>query len=261
MKMKVKIILLFILCLFVFQNIDMVTAMQLNNNNILITEVVYQKLLNLGFTDDEISNMTLNEIEDNKKLQGKILSQETVYLTEQDFTTIQGMQAGYIETTAKKMTTTIISIGNKYRYKVSVEWKIIPTNRSYDVIGIGIDNNVKIISNLNFKQNFCYTENKCASSIVNIPKITQTGAISIFQLPTQPIISLSSYLYFDVIKNDNSNFSQLNAYGDYSHSIEPVVDIDTINPLINRIGILLNNSILNYYDSIPTSNAVWINYF
>ena len=158
------------------------------------------------------------------------------------------------------MTTTIISINDKYRYKVSLEWKIIPSNRSYDIIGIGIDNNVEIVSNLNFKQNFCYSESECSSSTVNIPQITSTGATAIFQLPTQQIISLSSYLYFDVKKISNSKSTNLNAYGNYSHSIKAVDKINNLNCSINRGGILLNNSISKNYDSMTIAKAIWIDY-
>lgn len=51
-----------------------------------------------------------------------------------------------ITTSSKKMITTIISINNCYRYKVSLEWTKIPSTRSYDIIGLGIDNTVKVYS-------------------------------------------------------------------------------------------------------------------
>lgn len=257
--MKLKVVFTFLLFLFVLHSNNVVLALGINNNNILITTMMHQKLTNLGFTSQEILNMTLSEFNENKNLQGKIISKESFYFDEENYISIEGLKIGYMETTAKKMTTTIISIGDKYRYKVSVEWKIIPSNRSYDIIGIGIDNNAKIISGLNFKQNFCYSKNKCSSSIVNVPKITDTGASVYFKLPTQPIISLSTYLYFDVSVND-SNSVQLNAYGDYAHSITTIDNVNNINYSINRGGLLLDDIILNCYDSMAVSKAIWINY-
>lgn len=81
----------------------------LNNNNILITGTEYQNLLNLGFTENEILNMTLDEYEMNKNLRGTIVAQNVIYFDEQNnilnnknnISTF-GLQPGYIETTAKK---------------------------------------------------------------------------------------------------------------------------------------------------------------
>lgn len=234
----------------------------INNNDILITEIEYQNLLNLGFTENEILNMSLTEFEKNKNLKGKIISQNIIYLDKKNnilnnnISTF-GLQTGYIETTAKKMTTTIVSVNNKYRYKITLEWKQIPSTRSYDIIGIGIDTNVKIDSEVYFQQNFCYSTNNCGSSIVNTVNSISTGATSTFQLPSSTIVSLSSYLYFDVSKKTTSTITQLNAYGDYAHATQSISKANANNHSINRGGIVLDSSISNYYDSITTSKAIW----
>ena len=264
-KIKSKVII-FIICLISFNSIEVfalnTTNIIINNNSILITEQEHQNLLNLGFTHDEILNMSSEEFNDNKDLKGEIVSQNTIYMDQQNNIlnnniSILGLQPGYIETTAKKMTTTIVSVNNKYRYKITLEWKNIPSTRSYDIIGIGTDTNVKINSGIYFQQNFCYSSNNCDSSIVNTVKSTSTGATSTFKLPSSDIVSLSSYLYFDVSKNTTSTITQLNAYGDYSHATKNISKSNANNHSINRGGILLDSSISSYYDSITTAKSVW----
>ena len=260
-----KIALVLVLCLCGTTNIQ-VYALEMsdivNYNNILITKKEYYNLLNLGFSENEILNMSLDEYNFNKDLKGLVVSQNTIYLDEKNNVlnnsiSAFGIQAGYIETAAKQMTTTIISFSNQYRYKISLEWKKIPSTRSYDIIGIGTDNNVKIASALTFQQNFCYSSNNCSSSIVRTEKSTSTGATATFQIPTQTIVSLSSYLYFDVSKNTNSIITQLNDYRDYYHPTKSISKSNANNHSINRGGIILDSSISNYYDSIDTAKATW----
>lgn len=266
METFIKKVITLIICLLSVTNIEAFALVSnnsvVNNNGISITETEYQNLLNLGFTENEILNMTLTEFEKNKSLKGKIISQNTIYLDKENNIlnnniSIFGLQTGYIETAAKKMTTTIVSVNNKYRYKITLEWKQMPSTRSYDIIGIGIENNVKINSEVYFQQNFCYSTNNCSSSIVNTVNSISTGATSTFKLPSSTIVSLSSYLYFDVCKNTNFAITQLNAYGDYSHAVQSISKANANKHSINRGGIVLDTSISNCYDSITTSKAVW----
>lgn len=270
MKKSIKLFLIFsilLLCFYCSASME-VFALEiddfLNSNNILITGTEYQNLINLGFTENEILNMTLDEYKINKNLKGKIVAQNIIYFDKQNNILNNknniltfGLQPGYIETASKKMTTTIVLINDKYRYKVSLEWKKIPSTRSYDIIGIGIDNSVKIASALTFQQNFCYSSSSCSSSIVHTEKFTSTGATATFQIPTQTIVSLSSYLYFNVSKNTNSIIAELKAYGDYAHATKGISKSNANNHSINRGGIILDSSVSSYYDSMDKAQAIW----
>lgn len=238
----------------------------INHNGIKILKEEYQNLLNLGFNESEIFNMTTKEYLENRNLKGEIVSENIIYFDDKNNVMSMdndqmispfGMQPGYIESPGKKMTTTIVSVNGKYRYKVSLEWKKIPSTRSYDIIGIGLDGNVKIDSGLVFQQNFCYSSNNCSSSTVHTGKSTSTGATATFQIPTQSIISLSSYLYFDVNKNTNSTITKLNAYGDYAHATKTISKSNANKHSINSSGIVLESSISNYYDTMDKSTATW----
>ena len=68
---------------------------------------------------------------------------------------------GYTNTDYKSLTTTIYSNGSKYRYSATLNWKIFPSVRSYDVLAIGHLSNVKYSSNLNFSQYYCTTGGGC----------------------------------------------------------------------------------------------------
>ena len=72
---------------------------------------------------------------------------------------------GTSETTYKKLTTSILSNGTRYRYKTVLTWKNFPVVRSYDVIGIGHYSNVKYSSNLYFE--YATPKMYCALALSN----------------------------------------------------------------------------------------------
>ena len=179
-----------------------------NYNGVEITETEYSNLESLGFTDNEIMYMSQTEFNDNKDLKGEVVSEITTYVKvingieqvvskeeyEAPDMSIFGMQAGYIETGAKKMTTRIISTNGRYRYKVDLEWKSMPKVRSYDILGMCIENNVSIYSNVYFQQNYCYSSGSCSSSTTSSKKSTSTGGAASFKIPSSTsLTSLSSY--------------------------------------------------------------------
>lgn len=232
-----------------------------NANGIDITETEYNNLLNLGFTDNEIQYMTMDEFLANKDLIGEIVAQEVSYETKNNSNFINplGYQPGYVQNTTRSVTTTIVSLSDKYRYKVSVEWLQIPSNRSHDIIGIGIDPNVSIYGGLMyFQQNFCYSASNCSSSGTYNERVSSTGASATYQLPSASLVSMNSYMYFSVVKNTTSTITQLNAYGDFAHAMTTVSLSNAYNNhLISRGGLVLNSNISSYYDSIDTAKAVW----
>ena len=61
---------------------------------------------------------------------------------------------GTVETTYKKVVSTLSKNSNYFRYKISVTWKNIPSTRSYDIIGIGFLGSVKVRNDLNFIQEY-----------------------------------------------------------------------------------------------------------
>lgn len=291
-----KIIILIVIGTFCIFN-NSVHAQDLNNidcyingNNIIMTFEQYNKLINLGFTEQEIFNMSETEFKNNKDIIGSVISTSEKYyrqqieyntnneiisiieeeVDEQEYNnfpnsdiSLASLTPGYIETNYKKMTTQIISVSDKYRYKVTLEWKNMPAVRSYDIIGIGFDSSVYIYSNIYFQQNYCYSDGSCSSSSNGYYKSMSNGGAVAFKLPSSSSINtLNSYLYFTVAKTSSNTIYGLNAYGDYSHATSSISgDLANSNYSINQSGISLNSSILNYYDEISTAvatfNGIW----
>ena len=171
----------------------------INQQNVSISPREYQNLLSLGFTDLEIAIMDKDTFEKNKDLSGQIVSNVVVDNTNSHFL-ICSQSDGYTETGEKKMTTTIISISNYFRYKVTVEWKKMPYVRSYDIIGIGKNNNVALSDSVVFTQNYCYKNGNCASSNIYYPYNDTFGSGVYFPLTKEKNLSTLVITFFITLK-------------------------------------------------------------
>lgn len=283
----------------------------INYNNIIITQTEFDNLTNLGFTEKEIDAMSIEEYNNNKDLQGEIVSSITKYyrtdiiypgnntmsmrnalpisntieVSEEEYNTeiqdkesiainLNSLTNGYTETTYKKMTSTIISVNSRYRYKNTLVWKRMPSTRSYDIIGIGIDSTVSGISSTKYFSRIADIEDSVnkvcfySTSSNATWNLTGTGYTATFLLPSntssQKVTSLSSYMYFEVQKLTNTTILTLNAYGSYKHSQQTVslsgfsggISIST-----GGIGFdaSVSTSIQQKFDSMSTAQATWSN--
>lgn len=275
-----------------------------NYNNILITSEELENLRNLGFTEKQIEVMDEDEFEANKNLNGEVLNETSKYyktitvydnknvysinntktnaiisysveISESEYNNSNsqinplGLSNGYTNTEYKKMTTTIISVNNRYRYKNTLEWKKMPTTRSYDIMGIGIDSTVSGISNTKYfkriadmqNSNNCYYD----TSSSGIWKLSGTGYGVTFKLPSDPagyvMKGLESYMYFEVQKLTSAKILTLNAYGDYKHAQKTVDNSFTSGLSIGTGGInfdvSVSTSVKESFDNINTAQATW----
>lgn len=163
------------------------------------------------------------------------------------------------ETTYKKMTSYILSNGSYYRYKNVLSWKNMPSVRSYDIIGIGFLQSVKIHNNTTyFEQYYCYTGGSCYTTSTNYPQIFVSGAGTSFKLPTGDINTLKQTFYFDVEKNTSSTITTQKAYSDYSHATSSISLANSKKySVIQSGGIVLDTGVSGYYDSIAVAEATW----
>ena len=162
-----------------------------------------------------------------------------------------------VETTYKKMTTTIVQNGSYYKYKNVLMWKNIPSTRSYDIIGIGFYPSVKVKGSTHFEQYYCYTSGSCTTTTTNYPQVFTTGAGTSFLLPNGNLSSLKQTFYFNVEKNTSATIIRQLAAGDYSHATSSISLNNSKKYSVNSNGILLNGSIANYYDEISQATAIW----
>ena len=252
-----------------------------NYNGIEMSEEEYSNLLELGFSEDEIYYLSLEEFTNSRDLvgnleatttryfahivrysaTGQIISESDMEITEDAYNNevVMPRGDGYIETTYKQMRTTISKVNSLYRYKVSLVWKQMPATRSYDIIGIGFDPIVSRDGNLVFSQNYCISTSCTSASAHNNSYQGLNGAGVSFKLPSSTsITTLSSYLYINVEKyNSSDTITSMLAYGDYSHATSTISSGNATLYYVNQAGVMLSNSIRSYYDTMSTADAYW----
>ena len=245
-----------------------------NYYGIEMTNEEYNTLLNLGFSEDEIYYMNEETYLENKDLDATLVAEnqkyyKTVYtdlsgnaysteVTEEEYKNQPSSNArGTVETEYKQMVTTLSKNGNKFRYKVSVSWKSMPSKRNFDIIGIGFEDDVYIDSSVYFNFHWCNSSGTCTtdSSYYN-KKSTSTGGSAVYDLPDSPV-SLSSTLYYDVSKNTSDTITYLRMYGDYAHATSNVNVGNVGDYYITHNGIELFSSIVAKYDEIPCAVSTW----
>lgn len=216
----------------------------------------YYKTVTYYRNDISLSNIMLNA--------NYIPYSETIEITEDEY--LNADEDNYIiyanpvsvETTYKKMTSSILSNGSYYRYKNVLVWKNMPATRSYDIIAIGFFQSVKLHGSSYFLQEYCYTSGTCSSTTSNSPQVFSSGAGTTFKLPTGTLSSLSQTFYFDVEKNTTSTIASQYAYSDYAHATSTISLANAKKYTVSQsLGIVLDSSVESYYDTISTANASW----
>lgn len=245
-----------------------------NYNGIIISNEEYKTLLNLGFSDDEIYYMDEDTYEANKDLDAELLSRVVHYykvvtnnftgrsvtyeLTEQEMLKQTSGNAnapkGSVTTTYKTMISTISSNGSGYRYKNSVSWNIMPSVKSFDIIGIGINNvgGQYISSSVSFNYYYCVSSGNCTTSTTYYDKKkTSSGGSAVYKLPSSPVV-LSANIYFDVAKYSGAGtLYSTGMCGDYAHATTSVAQNYVSNHSISYSGIGLGTGLSGNYDAIP----------
>ena len=188
----------------------------------------------------------------------KTIDNYSFEITQEEYDAVdESNRANPVETTYKKMTTSIISVGSQYKYKVVLNWKLMPSTRSYDIIGIGHLSNVKIDGNPTFEQYYC-TSLGCTTSTSYTKSVFNTGITATFALPSGSITTLKETFSFKVKKNTTSTITYQLAVGDYSHATSTISLTNALKHSINPTsGIVLDSSISSYYDSISFADVSW----
>ena len=254
-----------------------------NNLNISMTEIQYNNLLNLGFSAKQIERMNLETFNENKDLDAEIVSQDVKYyktvttvvnglprstttiVDADDYIRYKTSQtrssiSAIIETDYKRLTTTISTYSTYFRYRVDLEWLIIPVRRSWDIIGLGCEaSQVVINSAIAFRQDYTYSSGSTGYSYSGYVYEAITGAGFTFNLPDESLTSLSSYLYYTVTKTyPEDTITALTSTGDYAHATSNVNSTTARNFTVNHgNGIVLGSGVSQYYDSIPACMVVW----
>ena len=277
MKIKKKNLYSYLfISLFIFVlSLGQVNASEyVNYYGISMTSQQYNNLLQLGFSENEIYYMLEETFESNKDLNATLISKndkyyKTIYtgldgesysmeVTENEYNNQSHMDArGTVRTEYKNMVTVISKNGSYYRYKVTVSWNKLPSVRSYDIIGIGFNDDVYIASFVNFSYTYCISNGSCTTdTLFYDKKKLSTGGSAVYKLPGSEARSLSAVLYYDVAKDTTDTITRLDMYGDYSHATENVSSSIYSDYTINVNGIVLGAG-LTSYDAIPTAQSTW----
>lgn len=250
-------------------------AEYINYYGIEMSDEEYNTLYNLGFTEDEIYYMNEETYLENKDLDATLVAEnqkyyKTIYtdlagnsysteITEEEYENQPTNNArATVETEYKQMVSKLSQNGDKYRFKVTVLWKSMPSKRSYDIIGVGFNNNnIYISSSVYFNYHWCNSSGSCVTeSYYQNKKSTSTGGAAVYDLPDSAY-SLSSTLYYDVSKNTSNTITSLAMYGDYAHATANVNVGNVGDYYITENGIELFSSIAGKYDEIPAAISTW----
>ena len=273
-------------------------AYYINNNGIEMTESEYNNLVQLGFTEYQIYHMNNQVFMDNKDIEGELVSETKTYvkttmtirngiktITHQTFPSLNAIMSdmqlnayqppgfspntygdyydGLSIDTYRVVTSKITNIYDTYmRYKVDEDYLSIPSVRSNDIIGIGIESSkVQMATGAYFEQNWITTSNNYDYDDICAPKYEATGGSAIYQLPTGSLSTLQAFIYFNVEKiNSNQTLTSISAVGTHAHAIE-TVDLDDIydNYTVNILyGILIDQPYDESYDVIMPAVATFI---
>ena len=174
---------------------------------------------------------------------------EEYYNHEEDF-------RGYVSTAWLNETSSIVANGSKYRFKDYVVWTSIPSNKSYDVIGIGFNGNIHIDNGSTFYYNYATSNGNSTTSTSYFTKLnTSTGGTATYQLPSS-FIGLNTTLYFDVAKDSGAGtITSLSMCGDYAHSLSTVTGNQAASHAIGLGGISFSPSVISYFNAIPCANT------
>ena len=188
---------------------------------------------------------------------------ETVEITQAEYDAFNPavatpLAANSIETTYKKMTTSITKNNGVFRYKNNLSWKNFPATRSYDVIGIGFLSDVKLKSAMVFTQEYCTATGTCYTNSSHNPDVRTTGAATIFPLPSGSLSMLNQTMYFDVAKNTSSTITVQKIHGDYSHAQSSVALSSVFGAYAAYgAGIVLPSAVSSKFDDINFTNVTW----
>ena len=252
-----------------------------NSNGIEMTEQEYNNLLSVGFTEFQIKNMSLSEFNDNKDLHGQVeASVKKYYKTVTNTLTgkvIESREAsydeflrekenptrdtGFIMTSWIQMTNNIITISDYYkRYKADMFWMSMPPVRSFDTFAIGFnDYEIEIVSSvIPLTIVYTYSDGTDITQTAGYTqKITSKGAGVSFKLPSEHIVGLSSYMYYNIGKITSSEVTSLISCSDYVHANRTSTLARATDYTLDFFGIVRGVSMDGYYNYQNCAQASW----
>ena len=256
-----------------------------NNNGIIMSEQNYNNLKGLGFTDEQIAKMDNETFAKKKDINATIVSQNVNHyvkisylqnglqkeryevVTENEYNgrlinpgeSIRSVSGNYYNglnaTDDLAIVTTISNINDTFmQYRLDVYNYAIPTKRSFDIYGIGIESGkVQVASAIECNQSWEYNNGNVDSNDGCYPKTQSTGGSVMFELPSGNLSSIATYISFWVAKQPNvGTINRLDAVGDYAHAINTVPSSVYNYYTVNIAGIGVFSPYSSSYDQYFT---------
>lgn len=161
-----------------------------------------------------------------------------------------------IQTEYKKLTVSILENGSKYKYIATLDWKKMPSTRSYDILGIGFNKSVKATT-IQYETYYCYNNGSCKTEKTYYINSSDSGVGVSFPLPISNEINLlKSTLTLVIDKNiSGATVTEQVAVADYSHATKSISEALSRKYIIDKSGIILQSDNSSYYDEIPEVTA------
>ncbi len=241
-----------------------------NYFGIEMTETEYNNLLNLGFSEDDIYLMDEDTYNNNKDLIGHVVSTNTTYYktvrrglnsvtyvaTEEEFLHRNEVATfGVVENYWRSVVTRVSQVESNYRYMVSTSWYTMPNERDYDVIAIGINDDVIRSTYPTFTRHYCDYDG-CYNTTVGAIKTAPYGAGASFKVPSGTLTGLSASLYFDVEKVSSDTLTYQEFCGEYAHGTNTTLS-DSQNYTIATGGIAFGAGAASKYVIMGCSYGTW----
>jgi hypothetical protein len=243
-----------------------------NYYNIEMTNAEYNRLLNLGFTEEQIYYMPRDIFEENKDLEATLIGTvqkyyKTVYPTYGNSYTVEITPFEYYNhgngddplgssiTTYKTLLSSISAVGSYYRFNSVLSWNNIPSVHSYDVQAIGYSGLIHVDSTITFYYTYATSNGSSTTSYNYYNKQNFTyGGSTVFQLPSS-FVGLTSTMYYNVAKDANAGtITSLHICADYAHATTSVTGNQASSHNVNIGGIIFDSSVINKFDSMSCAD-------
>ena len=243
-----------------------------NYYGIEMTSDQYARLENLGFTDDQIYYMSQEIFDENKDLEGTLVSRtqryyKTVYTSYGTSYTVEVTPEEYynhekdiplrgqVITNYKTLISSISAVNGKYRFTSTLSWNSVPNVHSYDVQAIGFTGSIHIDNTITFYYTYTTSNGTTTTSYSNYYKqYFSTGGSTVFQLPSS-FVGLTSTMYFDVAKDSGAGtITSLHICADYAHATTTVTGNQAASHTVTIGGITFSSSVANKFDSMACAD-------
>lgn len=184
-----------------------------------------------------------------------------VEITEEEFLNSSDADEPYstsIENSTLKLTSRISKYtSDSYKYEAILEWKKIPSMRSYDIIGVGYYASVKQWGTVNLRQEYCTSDNYCGETQGYYQYTGANGSAAMFYLPSGSLKSLKQSMYAIVEKNTTLTIVEQLCKASYAHATKSVTYSQAKDFRVDSGGIILGDSIYYSYGTTANVETTW----